>query len=328
MKRRIAAFCLAAVLAGFGVAEIRPAAAQNVRFTFATTNGPNDFSSQAILRWRDALRERSGGQIQMTFLSGGSLGGDQQLLQQLATNEIQMHVAGPVIVHSLLQQYQCLEGEFVYDNEAHGLKVWRGALGEEVKRELETRYGITIVGIGARGARHLTTNKPVRAPADLAGVKVRVTNPLRGQVFQAMGALPGTLSVAELYGGLRAGVFDAQENPIPTIWGNKFFEVQRYLVLTGHVQSFNVVTANKRFVDGLSRRHRTIFDETFAEAMRWLDEKVAGESDELVGRMKAAGLQVIEPDIAAFRAVAKPVVERFAAANCRPGLLADIDKAR
>ena len=328
MNRHIAALCLASALSLLGAVSERPATAQNVRFTFATTNGPNDFSSQAILRWRDALRERSGGQLQMNFLPGGSLGGDQQLLQQLATNEIQMHVAGPVIVHSLLQQYQCLEGEFVYENEIHGLKVWRGALGAEVKRELETRYGITIVGIGARGARHLTTNKPVRVPADMAGIKVRVTNPLRGQVFQAMGALPGTLSVAELYGGLRAGVFDAQENPIPTIWGNKFFEVQRYLVLTGHVQSFNVITANKRFVDGLSARHRTIFDETFAEAMRWLDEKVAGESDELIARMKTAGLQVVEPDVAAFRAVAKPVVESFAAANCRPGLLADIDKAR
>lgn len=326
MNRVTFGLCLLGILA-LGLAP-RPTQAQNVRFTFATTNGASDFSSQAILRWRDALRERSAGQIQMNFLPGGSLGGDQQLLQQLATNEIQMHVAGPVVVHSLLQQYQCLEGEFVYDNEAHALKVWRGALGQEVTHELEKRYGITIVAIGARGARHLTTNKPVRVPSDMSGIKVRVTNPLRGQVFQAMGALPGTLSVAELYGGLRAGVFDAQENPIPTIWGNKFFEVQRYLVLTGHVQSFNVLTANKRFIDGLSARHRAIFDETLADAMRWLDEKVAGETDDLVARMKSAGVQVIEPDVAAFRAVAKPVVENFAATNCRPGLLADIERAR
>jgi TRAP-type transport system periplasmic protein len=95
---------VSAVALGVGFLAVTTASGQEVQFTFATTNGIEDLSSQAMLRFEEMLEERSGGEIQMEFISGGALGGDQELLQQLATNEIQMHIAGPVIVHRLLPQ--------------------------------------------------------------------------------------------------------------------------------------------------------------------------------------------------------------------------------
>lgn len=329
MSKVFAGAAIALACLGLASAAIPTgAAAETVKFTFATTNGPKDFSSQAIMRWQEAMKERSGGELDMTFIPGGSLGGDQQLLQQLATNEIQLHVAGPVIVHKLLKQYQCMEAEFVYDDTDHGYRVWTGPLGDEVKKALEDEYGITIVGVGLRGARQLTANKPVRTPADLEGVKVRVTNPLRSAVFEAFGALPTPMSISEVYGGLRQGVVDSQENPIPTIWGNKFYEVQDHVNLTGHVISYYIVSANKGFVDGLSPAHKEIFFETLGESMEWLNEKVRSDTEALLEKMKAEGVTVVEPDVAAFRAIAQPIVAAFAAENCRPGLLDDIKAAR
>jgi len=168
----------------------------------------------------------------------------------------------------------------------------------------------------------------IRVPADLEGVKVRVTNPLRAQIFEAYGALPGNLPVSELYGALLQGVFDAQENPIPTIYGDRYYEVQKFINLTGHVQSYNVVSVNSEFVDGLSPEHRQIFDDTLAEAIAWLDQAVADDTGTLIEKMKAErGIEVVEPDVAAFVAVAQPIVETFAAENCRPGLLDDVRAA-
>jgi tripartite ATP-independent transporter DctP family solute receptor len=313
----------AGILAALGSAEAR-----EVKFTFATTNGLQDLSSRAVLRWKEALEKRSGGEIRMEFVSGGALGGDQELLQQLATNEIQMHVAGPVIVHRLLKEYQCLEAEYVFSDEAHGARAWNGPLGREVSDKLKQRYGTEIVAIGARGARHVTANKPIREPADMKGVKIRVTNPLRSQVFAAYGALPGPLSVSELYGALRQGVFDAQENPIPTIYGDRFYEVQKFISLTGHVQSYNVLTANSKFLASLSASQRVLFDATLKEAIDWLNEAVKNETDQLVAKMKQEqGTEVVRPNAAAFRHIALPIVEKFAEKNCRPGLLEDIRKA-
>ncbi len=323
--RMIAALAgaLAAFVLGGGAAQ-----AQTVRFTLATTNGQQDLSTQAMTRWRDAMKARSNGQLDMELSIGGALGGDQELLQQLATDEVQLHVAGPVVLHRLVREYQCLEAEYVIENEAHGFRVWRGPLGREVSDALKRKFRIEIVGVGARGARHLTANKPIREPADLRGVKVRVTNPLRAQVFQAFGALPGTLPVSELYGGLLQGVFDAQENPIPTIFGDRFYEVQSHINLTGHVWSYNVVSASSAFLARLSPAHRQVFDDTLAESIRWLDEAVAKDTDDLVARMRQLkGTQTVQSNVPAFIAIARPIVEAFAKANCRPGLLDDVRKA-
>jgi tripartite ATP-independent transporter DctP family solute receptor len=307
---------------------IGSASAAPVQFTFATTNGPKDFSSQAAVRWQQALKERSKGELEMRFVGGGALGGDSQLLQQLGNNEIQVHVAGPVVIHTLLPEYQCLEAEFVYRDEQHGFRVWNGPLGKQVSKALEDKYGISIIGVASRGARHVTSRKPIAKPADLQGVKIRVTNPLRTEVFKAYGALPGPLPISELYGALRQGVYDAEENPISTIWGNKFFEVQDYINLTGHVWSYNIVSANKKFVDSLTAAQRKIFFETLNESMVWLNEQVKSEEDSLLDRMvKQGNIKVVKADVPAFQAIAAPIVEKFAAEKCRPGIMKDIAAA-
>jgi TRAP-type transport system periplasmic protein len=320
---------LAAASAAAFLAPGAGAQAQDVKFTFATTNGANDFSTQAITRWQTALKERSGGSIEMEMIIGGALGGDQELLEMLSNNEIQAHVAGPVIVHRLLPEYQCLEAEFVYEDQDHGYKVWTGDLGKEISAKLEQQYDITIAGVGLRGARDVTSNKAIRTPADMEGVKIRVTNPLRSEIFQAYGALPAPLSIAELYGALQQGVFDAQENPVPTIWGNKFYEVQDYVNLTDHVISYYIVSASKSFVDSLSAEQRKVFDETLADSMQWLNNKVREDTDTLLKRMADEGhVEVVKPDVAAFREIARPIVENYAKENCRAGLLDDIEAAK
>ena len=300
--------------------------AKTVKFTFATTNSPKDLSSQAVVRWQNAMKKASKGELDMTFIPGGALGGDKQLLQQLSANEIQLHVAGPVVVHHLVREYQCMEAEFVYTDEAHGFRVWTGPLGKEVSRKLEGQYNITIVGVGSRGARNVTSNVPVRKPEDMKGIKIRVTNPLRQAIFKACGALPAPLSIKELYGALRQGVFEAQENPISTIWGHKFYEVQKYINLTGHVWSYWVISANKNFMDSLGSEHRKVFMDTLNDAVAWLNKTVPTETQNLLKKMEQKGVTVIKPDVAAFQKVAAPIVRKFASEKCRPGLLDDIAK--
>lgn len=320
--------CLITMSALAFAASLTAADAKDVKFTFATTNGLQDLSSRAILRWKESLESRSNGSIKMEFSSGGALGGDQQLLQQLATNEIQMHVAGPVIVHRLLKEYQCLEAEYVFADEAHGFRVWTGALGKEVSDALKKRYKFEIVAVGSRGARHVTSNTPVREPDDLKGIKIRVTNNLRSEVFSAYGALPGPLPISEVYGALRQGVFDAQENPIPTIYGDRFYEVQKYINLTGHVWSYNVISANSEFLASLDTGQRKIFDETLKEAVDWLNQAVANDTTTLLAKMKAErGTETMKANVDAFRKIAQPIVKKFAEKNCRPGLLDDVQKA-
>lgn len=324
-SKHILTLCLAAAVS---MAASSAATAETVRFTLGTSNTSNDFSVQAMKHWQKLMADRSGGELEMNIVAGGALGSNTQILQQLSTNEIQVSIAGPAILHKMAKKYQCMEAEFVYDDADHGYRVWTGAVGKELSNMMEKEFDITISGVGLRGARQLTANKPINTPADLKGVKVRVTNKLRAKIFEAYGALPGPLPFSELYGGLRQGVFDAQENPIPAIFAKKFYEVQETLNLTSHVQSYYIVTSNHSFVEGLSEKHRAVFDETVGETMKWLNNKVKTETEALVETMKSKGLTVIQPDVKAFKKVALPIVQDFAKDNCRPGILADIAAAK
>ncbi len=300
--------------------------AAKVKFTLGTTNSPKEFSVRAMQRWADAMRARSGGALDMQIISGGALGGDKQLLQQLGTNEIQLHVAGPVVVHHLVKEYQCMEAEFVYKDGQHGLRAWNGPLGREVSSVLEKKHGIRIVGVGHRGARHLTSKVPVKEPADMKGIKVRITNKLRQRVFKAFGANPVPMSFKELYGALQTGAVAAQENPLGTIYGSNFYEVQNYLNLTGHVWSYFVVSANNGFYKGLAPAHRKIFDEEAKKAIDWMTDAVWKSFADVEAKLKAKGMKVVRPNVAAFKKIAAPIVQQFAKERCRPGLLDDVAK--
>jgi tripartite ATP-independent transporter DctP family solute receptor len=298
--------------------------AEKITFVLGTTQKEAEFSNQAMYRWANGMRSRTDGDLDMQILSGETLGDDCDLLQQLMRNTIQVSIAGPVILHHLLPEYQCLEAEFVYKNAAHGWRVWNGPLGEEVNRKLQNRYNIRIVSVSHRGARHLTSKVPIRIPADLQGIKIRITNTLRQRVFRAFGAQPLALSINDVYPALHSGIVDAQENPLGTIYDQRFYEVQRYVILTGHVWSYFILTVNNTFYQRLSPTHRQIFDDEAKKATTWLDDKALVADGEWLAKLKAQGMQSLTPDIAAFRQVAAPVVEKFAREYCRPGLLQDI----
>ena len=324
-SKKFTALCFAAALS---VVTAGAASAETVRFTLGSSNSANDFSIRAVEHWKGLMEARSGGELQMTIIPGAALGSGTQILQQLSTNEVQVSIAGPAIIHQMAQQYQCMEAEFVYADADHGYRVWTGPLGDELSEFMESEFDITITGVGLRGARQLTANRAVVEPSDLEGVKIRVTNKLRAEIFTAYGALPGPMAFSELYGGLRQGVFDAQENPIPAIYGQRFFEVQSALNMTEHVQSYYILTSNKSFVESLSDEHRAIYNETAAEAMEWLNNLVRTETDVLIAEMQEAGIEVVKPNLEAFREIAAPIVSAFAEANCRPGILEEIAAAK
>ena len=86
------------------------------------------------------------------------------------------------------------------------------------------------------GERQVTSNKKIEKPEDMAGLKIRVPDaPLYMMFPKAVGANPTPIAFAEVYLALQQGVVDAQENPLPTIEAKKFYEVQEYIVLTGHI---------------------------------------------------------------------------------------------
>ena len=164
-----------------------------------------------------------------------------------------------------------------------------------------------ILGSTYYGTRHVTTtNKEVKSAAQMAGFKIRVPE---NDVFKAMaeawGAKPTPMNFNELYLALKQGVVDGQENPLPTIKSGKFDEVQKYIVLTGHIMTPRFIVVNEAFWQKIKPEDRKVVEDAVKSAIslaRRRDHQGGKESDR---RIQGRGVTIIEPDLESFR---KPVM--------------------
>src|SRR3954449_11849502 len=127
--------------------------------------------------------------------------------------------------------------------------------------------GNKVVAITYYGERHVTSNKPINKPEDMKGLKIRVPDaPLYTMFPRAVGANPTPIAFAEVYLALQNGTVDAQENPLPTIDAKKFYEVQKYIVLTGHITDALLTIVGGPTWSKLSPADRKVFDDVLREA--------------------------------------------------------------
>ena len=179
-----------------------------------------------------------------------------------------------------------------------------GPIGDQFNDTLVKARGMRILGTTYYGTRHITTtSKEVKTPADLVGFKLRVPE---NDVFKAMaeawGARPTPMNFGELYLALKQNVVDGQENPLPTIKSGKFDEVQKYLVLSGHIITPRLVVVNEAFWQGAhARRPQDHRGRGAGRASRGRTRSCIKQERALVDTFKAAGMTVITPDANTFR---------------------------
>src|SRR4030095_10416765 len=127
--------------------------------------------------------------------------------------------------------------------------------------------GHKVSAITYYGERHVTSNKPINKPEDMKGLKIRVPDaPLYTMFPRAVGANPTPIAFAEVYLALQNGTVDAQENPLPTIEAKKFYEVQKYPMLSGHITESLVTIVSASTWGKLGADDRKLFEQVLWEA--------------------------------------------------------------
>lgn len=191
-------------------------------------------------------------------------------------------------------------------------KVINGPIGDEIKNRLLAKRGIRTLGVSYVGERHLTANKAIRRPKDLKGLKIRIPNiPLRKASFMALGASPTPMAFSELYLALQQKVVDGQENPLAQIVSMKFYEVQKYLMLTGHALNAEILLINEKKFQSLPENFRNIL----VKGAKVFEDTQWKEYERLktayLETLSQKGMTVVEPDIEAFRKAVKDVPYQF-----------------
>lgn len=300
-----AALAVAVTLAG-------PAAADQIVIKFPTVHGdPDAIFNRGGERIGEELERIMPGVFDFQLYPGSQLGNEREILEGLQLGTIEMTTSGVAgIADPVLNIFDL---PFLFEDRHHVYTVLDGEVGKDL---LENQRDNRLVALGyfENGWRHITNNeRPINEPADLQGLNQRVVeHDVYLATMRALGANSVPMAYGELYTALRTGVVDGQDNPLVNIWTAKFYEVQEYLTLTGHVYSNNVIFASRAFWDRLSEEQQDAIREAVARATEYQRKLSIAADRELLDNL-SEHMQVNElADRAAFIEATQAVYEQFA----------------
>ncbi|HBD64161.1 MAG TPA: hypothetical protein DC038_06960 [Clostridiales bacterium] len=305
MKRfRLLSLCLAlAMLASSLVGCSGSGKKQDVKvFKLANVSALGDERDQSLQEFARLVDEKSKGEIKIEVYSGGTLGGWRDTIEGLEPGIVQIVCESIGTLEPYSKTASIDAYPYLYRNYEHYKKVMEGEIGEQLLATVGEEGGFVIMGPSYRGARIMTSNKKVESVDNLKGVKIRAPGiQMYIKTWEYLGASPVPMDATEIYTGLQQGTVDAQENPVLFSYGNAYYDVCKYLVMTNHVMSTDVFIFNDDFFNGLPEETQKILREAATEAGNFRTQLVLDKEGEAIKEMEAKGMEIINPNIKGFQ---------------------------
>ena len=331
MKRLFLKTLVAAVaVAAFGIAQ-----AQTKTIKVTNQNAKGHPVVLGLEKFAELVDAKSGGKLKVQVFPGGALGSDQANVSSLQGGTLEMSSMNSGIFASLVKDFAIYDFPFLFANGKEADAVVDGPFGKSLHAKLEEK-GLVGLAYYELGFRHITNSKrPITKVEDIAGLKLRVIpNPINVDWVSALGANPTPLPFPEVYAALEQKAIDGQENPVPTIFGAKFYEVQKYMTLTNHQYNPQSLVVSKKFWDTLSADEKRILQEAATESAKYEREQARTSVASMLETLKKNGMQVTElpaAEVAKLREKMKPVIAKHSASVGEAtvkAMIAELDKLR
>ena len=290
------------------------AEAADIVIKFADTVAPDHPNHLSAVKFAELVAKKTNGKVRVDTFPAAQLGNEKELIEGTMLGSVDMFQASPGALSLFQPEFGILDCPYIFRDLDHVYKTVRGPIGTELAGKIAKSRGIKLLAIDwYYGARHLTTkDKAIYKPADLKGMLIRAPEqPVYLEAVRAMGATPTPVDFSDLYMALKQGTVDGQENPIPTIYTYKFYEAQKYIMLTGHMIRIIAVGINASWFNKLPQDVQVAIEESIAEAGAYNNDLVQKQEKDLIVNLKEQGMIVVEPDVEAFRKASESVHYKF-----------------
>jgi tripartite ATP-independent transporter DctP family solute receptor len=250
----------------------------------------------------EEIKKRTNGRYTADVYPASQLGKENDINQGLTLGTVDMIISGSSFAAKAFPRIGVTYYPYIFRNPEHLIAYTKSDVYKELTAGYDKASGNHIVSTTYYGTRHTTSNKPIAKCDDLKGLKMRVPDvPAYLAMPRACGANTSPIAFAEVYLALQNGTVEAQENPLPTIEAKKFYEVQKNIVLTGHIVDHLNTVISGQLWKKLSDEDKKIFTEVAQEAAERASKIVIAREKELVDTFKAKKLNVVEVDTSEFR---------------------------
>lgn len=285
-----------------------------ITLTLGSAYSLNSPPFQAGIRFAEAVRERTNGRVIINTFSDGVLGSERDQFIAVAADELDFTIGGMLLIDMFAPEFGFMSAPYLYRDMDHVRRVMQSPIGRRMKdRFLENN--VNFIGVNYRGTRHTSSNRAIHGPADVRGLRIRMTEMPSWVAIWGAEGLGGTtipIVLGELYTALQTGVVEASEGPWEQLATFNFYEVQRYLVNTGHVQEWCGIFASERMLQRLPIEYRRIVEELAEYYMGvWGTQYAAYMAGVFRQRLIDGGMTEINVDVTEFTRAVMPVYERF-----------------
>lgn len=220
-----------------------------------------------VQAFKPYVEEKSNGRIKVEIYPNSALGGERQMVEACQLGTLEISYVTTAVLANFDNQFKVFDLPFLFDDLSVARKALDGELGAKVAENLE-KSELKFLCYAENGYRMVTNNKkPITQPEDLKGIKIRtMENSIHMRSFELLGASPTPMAFTELYTALQQGTVDGQENPLFLTETSKFYEVQKYLSLTGHVYAPGISVMSLSFWNSLPGDLQQIVMEGMYEA--------------------------------------------------------------
>ncbi|WP_110655183.1 TRAP transporter substrate-binding protein [Salinicola halimionae] len=264
--------------------------------------------NKAALKFKELVEANSDGQIEVQVFPNEQLGSEMDVI-----NSIQLGTADMTITGESLQNWApnaaMMAVPYLFRDADHMRKAVEGDVGEQIEQQITERTGLVPIAWFERGPRELTSNRPIKTPDDLDGLRIRVPNvPLFVDTWEALGARPTPMAFSEVFTSLQQNTIEAQENPLSLIESASFNEVQQYVDMTDHVRSWIYVVIGKQKLESMPDDLQSVVRDAASEMQSYEEGLFVDDQKRLEQALKDKGMQFVDVDQEAFAKKARPAV--------------------
>lgn len=267
----------------------------------------------AALFFAKNVGERTSGRVRIEVFPGEQLGSGKDVNEMIRAGANVMNITDPGYLADFVPDYGILNGPYLVQRHEQFAKLLASDWYKDLDRRIQ-QAGFRLLMAGAFfGNRHMIADKPIRNPADIAGMTVRVPpNTMWIETFKAMGARPTTVQWSEVYNALSQGVVQAAEAPFGSLWGARLHEVKKVISLTAHFKAITTWPINNGYFNRLPPDVQTVLLEEGAKGGAEQTRLTNAMEADFITRFKAAGVTIVDDvDVAAFQKATVPVYSAF-----------------
>ena len=267
---------------------------------------------------KQRLEAHSGGSVTIDIYPSAVLGSEVQSIEQLQNGTLAMTKTSAAVMENFIPTMSVFGLPYVFRDSDHYWAVLNGPIGEDLLQQGEAKFlrGLCYYDSGSRN--FYTKDRPIKTPADLKGLKIRVMNSKTAvDMVKSMGGAPTPIAWGELYSALAQGTVDGAENNPPSFTSNKHYEVCKHFTLDGHTRIPDVLLMSSKVWNTLDPQVRGWVQQAADESAEYQRKLWREETAESLVRAKAEGVTVYEVDTSAFAAKVAPMLDEVANPDVR-----------